>query len=144
MAYTDKTRSLNNYQKKSISVFASNLKEGTGADDIAVVTGNYKLANIPLDAVITNAYVHVLVASNAATSAAATLGTADGGAQILSGVNLKTLGKQGTLVGQVPTLTGKELYLNVTITGAATAVGSYVVVVEYLEFKKNTGELTRI
>ena len=39
--------------------------------------------------------------------------------------------------------TGAELWLNTTITGAATAVAKYLVVVEYLEFNKATGEYTK-
>jgi hypothetical protein len=40
--------------------------------------------------------------------------------------------------------TGVPLYLGVVTTGAATDVGEYVVVVEYLEFEKTTGEYTTI
>lgn len=144
MAYTDKTREDRFFQKKGESFFAAEVNEGTASYEIPAAAGNYKLANLPADAVITNAYVHVVTASDAATSASATLGTTDGGGQILTGANLKTLGKQGTFVGQVLTTTGKELYLNVSKAGATTAVGKYVVVVEYLEYRKNTGEYTKI
>ena len=85
------TRNDKFYQKKSISVFAGALVEGQ--DGVLAETGNYKLANLPEDALITNAYVNVITASDAATTAAATLGTAEGGSQLLTAVNLKTAGK---------------------------------------------------
>lgn len=131
------------YQKKSECFFAAEVNEGTESYEIGVTSDNYLLANIPPDAIITNAYIHVATASDAATSAVATLGTAEGGSEILSAADLTSTGKEGTFTGQSLTDTGKELYLGVTITGAATAVGKYKVVVEYLEYKKNTGEYTR-
>ncbi len=128
-------------QKKSISVFAGAIVEGAEVDENA---GNHLLANLPADSIITNAYVFVQTVSDAATSASATLGTASAGAQLLTGANLKTAGKQGTFVGQVATGTGVELWLNVSKSGAKTAVAKYVVAVEYLEFTKNTGEYTKV
>jgi hypothetical protein len=140
MALVNLTRTDTLFQKKSICLFAGELNEGA---ELGVTTASYHLANLPADAIITNAYIHVEKASNAATTAAATLGTTEGGSQILTGANLKTLGKQGTFVtAQSLTGTGKNLVLNVTITGAATAVGKYKVVVEYVEYRKNTGEYT--
>lgn len=144
MAFTDMTREANFSQKKGVCLFASEVAEGTESFEIPAATGNYLLANIPPDAIITNAYVQVKTASDAGTSATAKLGTAEGGTEVLSAANLKTLGKQGTFTGHVETGTGAELYLGVTVTGAATTVGKYVVVVEYLEYRKNTGELTRV
>lgn len=144
MAYTDKTRESKFMQKKSISYFAAEVFEGTESGQIAVGSGNFLLGYLPTNAIVTNAYIHVQTVSDAATSNVATLGTAEGGTQILSAANLKTLGKQGTFTGQSLTTTGKPLYLGVTTTGAATNVGKYIVVVEYLEYTKNTGEYTKI
>jgi len=144
MAYTDMTREDNFSQKKGVCLFAAEVVEGTESYEIPAATGNYLLANIPPDAIITNAYIQVKTAADAATSATAKLGTAEGGTQVLSAANLKTLGKQGTFTGHVETGTGVELYLGLTVTGAATNVANYVVVVEYLEYTKNTGELTRV
>lgn len=131
-------------QKKSECFFAAEVNEGSESYEIPAASGNYRLANIPPDAIITNAYIHVETASDAATSNAATLGTTEGGTEILSAADLKATGKEGTFTGQSLTGTGVELFLGVTVTGAATAVGKYKVVVEYLEFKKNTGEYTRM
>lgn len=144
MAHEDLTREDRFYQKKSECFFAAEVNEGVESYEIDAVSGNYLLANIPADAIITNAYIHVETASDAATTNVATLGTAEGGTEILSAGDLKSTGEQGTFTGQSLTGSGVELYLGVTVTGAATAVGKYKVVVEYMEYKKNTGELTRI
>lgn len=137
---TDLTRNSGANQKKAVSVFAATIEEGENG--VAVGAGNYQLANLPYDAIITNAYVFVQTVSDAATSATATLGTASGGTQILSAGNLKTAGKVGTFTGYSDTGTGKELWLNIAVTGAAAAAAKFVVVVEYLEHTKNTGEYT--
>lgn len=142
MALINKTRASTFAQKKSVCLFAGEVNQGTADDEIGTTTASYQLANLPADAIVTNAYIFVEKASDAATSAAATLGTAEGGGQILTAANLKTLGKQGTFAGQSLTTTGKPLVMNVTITGAATAVGKFKVIVEYVEYKKNTGEYT--
>ncbi len=144
MPYTDKTREGNFAQKKSVSVFAAEIVEGTESYEIPAETGSFLVASIPPDAIITGAYVQVKTVADAATSTAATLGTAEDGTQVLSAVDLQTLGKQGTFTGHVATGTGVDLYLGVTVTGEATNVANYVVVVEYLEYTKNTGEYTRI
>jgi hypothetical protein len=144
MANIDMTREINFAQKKGVCLFASELVEGTASYEIPAASGNYLLANIPTDAIITDAYIQVRVAADAATSSSAKLGTAEGGSQVLSAANLKTVGKQGTFTGHVVTGTGAALYLGVTVSGAATNVGEYVVVVEYVEYRKNTGEYTRI
>ena len=137
---TDVTREGNYFKKKQTSYFAGEIVEGEGS--VVQGSGNYQLANLPAGVLITNAYVFVRTASDAATSAAVTLGTASGGAQILTGANLKTAGKQGTFAGMSDTGTGKQLWLNVAVTGATSVDAKYLVVVEYLEPSKVTGELT--
>lgn len=137
------TRANEYMQKKGVCVFAGVVQEGTENGQIAKAAGNHLLANLPKDAVITNAYAHVLTASDA-TTYGITLGTASGGAQILSAANGKTAGKQGTFAGQVATGTGVELWLNVTRTGAGAVDAKYLIVVEYLEYTKNTGEYTEV
>ena len=140
---TDLTRLNDTHKKKSISVMVAPLKEGVANGEVAAATANHLLGLLPPDAIITNAYIFVHTVSDAATSYAATLGTASGGAQILTGADLKVAGKQGTFVPGVSTLTGKDLWFNGTVTGAATTVGVYSVVVEYLELNKSIGELTK-
>lgn len=145
MANVDMTRSGEFNQKKSICVMVADVVEGTnvGEGQIPAATDNFLIAKLPPDAIILGAYVHTIVASNAATSAAAKLGTTEGGSQIMSAANLKTVGKTGTFTGQVHTDTGVDVYLGLTITGAATDVAHYAVVIDYLEYTKNTGEYTR-
>ena len=131
-------------QKKSESFFAGQLNEGTGSGDIAAAAGtfNLELANLPPDCIITGAYVMIKTASDAATSAAATLGTTEGGSEILSSIDLTTVAQDGTFTGASLTGTGVTLHLEIVYTGATTAVGEYIVVVEYLEYTKKTGEYT--
>ena len=143
MANIDLTRTGELAQKKGVCVFSGLLVEGTGNGELGILTDNYHLGKLPPDAIITNAYIHIVTASDAATSNTGKLGTAEAGSQILSAANLKTLGKQGTFTGQSKTATGVDVFLTTTIVGAATAVGEYVVTVEYLEYTKNTGEYTK-
>lgn len=141
MAYVNLTRKANNSCKKSKSYFATQVD--VKDSDVGLVTTNLLLANLPPNAIITEAYVHREVASNAATSSTVALGTTEGGAQIMAAADLKGTGKVGSLVGQILTGSGKPLYAALTITGAQTA-GKFYVVVEYLEPTKVTGELTKV
>lgn len=141
MANVNLTRKGNNSCKKSKSYFATQLD--VKDSDVGLVTTNLLLANLPPNAIITDAYVHREVASNAATSASVALGTTEGGAQIMAAADLKGTGKIGSLVGQILTGSGKPLFAALTITGAQTA-GKFYVVVEYLEPNKVTGELTKV
>lgn len=142
MAYTNMLREKEFAQKKQENFAVAELAEGTASFEIPAASGNYKLFNLPANALITDAYIFVDVVSNAATSNTATLGTAEGGSQILSAANLKTLGKQGTFTGVSNTTTGLPVFLGITVVGATTAAAKFKVVVKYLECRKNTGEYT--
>ena len=143
----DKTRANRFMQKKSECFFAAEVNEGSEdweIDSADAETDNL-LANLPPNSIITNAFIHVKTVSDAATSATGTLGTTDGGAEILSAANLKAAtGKVGTFAGQSLTGTGVGLYLRIVYVGAVTNVGEYLVVVEYMEYDKNTGEYTNV
>ena len=141
MANTDITRKDKLAQKRSISVFANLLREG---EEIAGASDNYLLANLPANAVIIDASIQVLVGSDAATSAVATLGTTEGGTEILSAADLTTVGAEGTYTGDSATDTGVQLFLGVTTVGATTEIGKYVVRVDYVEYDKSTGEYTQL
>lgn len=141
MAYVNLTRKANNSCKKSKSCFATELD--VKDSDVGLVSANLLLGNLPPNAIITDAYLHRVVASNAATTATVALGTAEAGAQIMAAADIKGTGKVGSLVGQILTGSGKPLYAALTITGAQTA-GKFYVVVEYLEPNKVTGELTKV
>jgi hypothetical protein len=148
MANLNYSRALKFNEKRITSVFSAELNESATPDakngTIGVASQNYLLGVLPPNAIVTNAYVFVKTAANAATSSAATLGTAEAGSQLASAINLKTLGKQGTFTGALDTGTGAQIFLGITNTGAANPVGKYVVVVEYLEYTKGVGELTNI
>lgn len=141
MAYVNLTRKANNSCKKSKSYFAAELV--VKDPDVGLVSVNLLLGNLPPNAIITDAYLHRVVASNAATTATVALGTVEAGAQIMAAADIKGTGKVGSLVGQILTGSGKPLYAALTITGAQTA-GKFYVVVEYLEPNKVTGELTKV
>lgn len=144
MAYTSLLRDKKFALKKTECFAALEINEGTERGDIGVATAYYKICNLPPDAIITNAYVHVKTASNAATSNTIKLGTTEAGSEILSAVNAKTEGKQGTFTGQSLTGSGVAVYLTATIVGASTATAEFVVVIEYMEYTKNNGEYTSI
>jgi len=146
MAYTDYTREKDFMQKKAESFCAIELNEGTASYEMPVAGGTVSLANLPPDCIITNAYIHVKTVSDAVTSSTGKIGTTDGGSEVLSAANLKAaVGKVGTFTGQSLTGTGKTLYFNVAkVGGDGTAVGKVVIVVEYLEYTKKTGEYTSL
>ena len=141
MAYKDLTRKGNNSCKKAEGFFAT-LIDVTDAD-VGLVTTNLLLAKLPPNAIIMDAYVHRVTASNAATTATIALGTAEGGAQVMAAADLKGTGKIGSLAAQSLTGSGKPLYAALTITGAQTA-GKFYVVVNYLEPHRVSGELTPV
>ncbi len=141
----DLTRLLDGFQKKTKCIFSVLLVEGTDTDQGEIVTGdsNHLLALLPPNALITEAYIAVEVVGDDTTTQVGSLGSASGGAQILSAADLQTLGKEGTFVAGVNTGTGMELWFNAANgTDDSTNVGKYRVFVEYIEYEKNTGEYT--
>ena len=145
MASTSLVRAKTLSQKKSVSFFAARMTQAVtpGEGELSRATANYLLANLPEKALITNAFIMVNTASDAATSAVGTLGTTEAGTQILSAADLKVAGAQGTFTGELDTGTGLPLYLRVAVTGAVTVDADITVMVEYVEYEKTTGEYTR-
>lgn len=147
MAHTSLVRAKTLAQKKSESFFAARLVQSatpeTDEGTLGTATANYKLANLPENCLITGAYIMVNTAADSVTSATGSLGTAEGGTEILSAADLKATGVQGTFTGELDTGSGVELYLRLVLSGATTAVGDFTIVVEYLEYEKTTGEYTR-
>lgn len=108
------------------------------------LTESFLVGKLPPNAVITNAYVFATTASNAATTDVVVIGTTDGGAEIMSAGNAKSLGKTGTFAAQTATTgTGKNVWVKHTVTGAKTA-GELYAVVEYLEIDRTNGEYTPV
>lgn len=140
----DLSRNANFQQKKGISVFTGMVKEGSEPGQIAVTSGNHLLGYLPPDSIITNAYIFVKVDSDA-TTVVGTLGTSSGGSQILSAADLDAaVGATGTFAGRSLTGSGVPVWFGITYTGSPTAIGEYIIVIEYLEYTKATGELTKI
>ncbi len=148
MAYLSLTRALKNAQKRGVCLMTAIINEGTNAEtDIdGITTGgvNYKIGNLPENAIIQDAYVFVETVSDAATSAVIDIGTTEGGTEIVAAADAATLGDQGTAAAKQDTGTGVEVFLTKTTTGVATNVGEYVVVIEYVEYEKATGEYTSL
>lgn len=148
MANTNVTRVGTLAQKKVKRVLSVHVGpdffDAAKAAGAAANAGNYLVANLPRDAVLTDAYVVVDEVSNAATAATVALGTAEGGAQIMAAADVKAaVGVVGSLVGKLKTGNGMPVYMALTYTGATTNYGSYTVVVEYTEFRKTSGEYTK-
>lgn len=144
MANENVSRGLKFNEKRESRYMCVELSEAAALNamngEITAVSQNYLIGRLPANALITNAYVFTKTASNAATTAVATLGTAEAGTQIMSAGNLKTLGKTGTFTAITDTSTGVNVYLGIVLTGAATPVGKYVVVIEYLEYKRSPSQ----
>lgn len=136
MANTDITRTGEFAQKKESCVLALYIDKEVG--EVFTAAGNYLVANLPPEAVITNAFVSTDVVSDAG---AVTVGTTEGGTEILSAGDTTALGKTGTFTGQ--SLTGSGTPVFMTVAAAMTA-GRFTVIVEYIEYRKHTGEYTQI
>lgn len=134
-------------QKRESRFFVAHIVEGTDADKGQIpgaTDGNYHIGNLPENAIVLDSFVQVVSGSDAATSQAATLGTTSGGSEILSAIDMKTPGFDGTFTGRSNTGTGKQVWLGVNATGAGTNVGEYIVVIEYLEYDVTNGEYTSL
>ncbi len=105
-------------------------------------TETFKIAKLPGNALITNAYFFNTVQSNAATTDVLIMGTAENGSQIVSAGDAKAAGKTGTAAAMQSTGTGVDVWVKHTVTGAKTA-GETVAVIEYLELDKTNGEYTQ-
>ena len=126
----DLRRTLNGFKKKSEAVFSILFAEGTDYEQIAVATGNHELFNLPPNSVVTEAFIVVETAGDSTTSVVITMGTAAGGAQIMTGGDGRALGRSGTTVAGVNSGTGATVWLRIVNTGGtATNVGRFRLVV---------------
>lgn len=128
--------------KKTVSLFALELAIGASQDQVPLAGGSFLIGKLPPNSIITSAFAFVKEASDG-TTAVATLGTASGGTQVMTGGDLATAGKSGTTVVS-DTGPGRDLWLNVAFTGTPTAKGKFVVTVEYYEYAKNNGDYTAL
>lgn len=137
-------------QKKVESYFAVDIVEQPVGDIIpdiqSFATDNYHLANIPKHSIITNAYAFVKTPVMSTGAVAIDLGTSEGANDVLVGANLTLLGKQGVFPGKQLNAAQVPLFATVTNNGSPifSSKGNFVIVVEYFEYKLNSGEYTPI
>ena len=131
----------NNLEKKQESRSASVIEEGL--DGFGTTTESYKLIKLPWNSLITDAYVMVEEASSLA-STTVTLGTTEGADDIMQAADLTTAGKQGTFAGEQIVKIGKPVFANFDYPNAGDTTGKFILVVEYLEYRKGTGEYTKL
>lgn len=100
--------------------------------------------NLPEQSLIVGAHVIVEEASNAATSAAITVGTGEGKTDIITTADLKAKAVTSDVELAIATGSGTPLVVGLEYVGAVTNVGKAQVIVEYIEYTKNSGEYTKI
>lgn len=136
MAAIQATRVANFMTKKLLSQMVIAIDEAAKGPGGVVAAGDYLVAHLPEHCVIQNAYVFTTVAGTGAV----TLGTSEGGSEILATGDVATPGESGAPAAKQYTGSGLEVYLGTTAdTGAV-----YYAVIEYLELGVNTGSLTRV
>ena len=132
----DLTREGTFNQKREVRVMACRLPFSlTGA-----VTESLRVARLPANAVVVNAFFFNTVQSNA-TSDVLIMGTAENGTQLVSAGDAKAAGRTGTTTAMSNTGTGVDVWVKHTVTGTKTA-GETVAVVEYIELDMTNGEYT--
>jgi hypothetical protein len=137
MANKNVTRAGDAHQKKTLSLFCVAIGVDS-ADTFNDASDNYLVGYLPPNAVITAAYVNTKVISDAAT---VTVGTTEGGTEILSAGTTAAVGINGTFTGRSDTGTGVPIHVTL---GAVVTTGDVRVVIEYDEYELNTGEMTKI
>ncbi len=138
MANTNVTRSDSFFTKKLLSQMVVNIDFASKSPDGAIgPLGNYLVARLPEHCVLQNAYVFTTKAGTGTVD----VGTTEGGAEIVSAASVASTGLDGTLVSNLYTGTGIDIYMELS---AAVGNGEFYVVIEYLELGVDTGSMTRI
>ena len=138
MAYNDITRYSTNAQKKTVNILAVHLNNETRK--YFPIAGNYLIANLPPNTIIIEGFIYVNEVSNGGTCL---IGVNEAGSEILSAAAVGTKGKRGTAGTTMPLNfpTGTPVYLRIP---TKPTTGDFIVIVEYIEHTKNTGEYTTI
>ena len=134
MANKNVTRVGNTHEKKSLNYMVVTVDADTRKEFDAA--GNYLVGYLPERAVIQQAEVWTNTLSDAGVI---TVGTTEGGAEILSAGDSGAPGTTGTFAGKSNTGTGVPVF--VTLAAPATT-GDFNVVIEYVELTLSTGFLT--
>ena len=135
MANRNNTRAGTAHLKKTLSLFAVAIGAEQAAD-YADASGNYLVGYLPADAVIVDAKVATKVASDAG---AVTVGTTEGGSEILTAGDSTTPGLSGTFAGESMTNTGVPVFVNLD---AVVTAGDFHVIIEYQEYTLANGDMT--
>lgn len=140
----DLTRQRKNAQKRASSFFVAEIVEGEDGVDATAGDMAHLVGNLPPNAIILDASIQTLVGSDGGT-ATGTIGSTSTGSNIMTAGDLDAVGSSGNNpTERVVTGTGMEVWLRVAYSSAATNVGKYLVVIEYLEYDKTTGEYTSL
>jgi hypothetical protein len=137
MANKNVTRVCNNMQKATRSLMTI-VVDTAVSDDYQDASNNYLVGYLPPGAIITNAEVSTDVISDAAT---VTLGTTEGGTEILSAGSTAAVGITGTFTGKSQTGSGVPVYMAL---GAAATTGRFVAAIVYDELELYNGDLTKV
>ena len=135
----DRTRSLNSMQKREISVASFFFGDNAHLDFDAA--GDYKILQLPPNSLILRCKI---VSTAPFPIYQLRLGTTPGGTEITSTFNLAFRGTRRTaLFIDDPdfSISGRSIYLSIP---AALPKLAWIILVEYIEFKKTSGEYTRI
>lgn len=159
-----------NAQRRSVSVMAIELEEGTSAlNNIPGTTGAFHVANLPPNSVVLRTMIHVLAAATA-TSSTLKLGTTDGGTELFpvaidatalkvrrfpyaafgaiddDGLASATTADAATngVLATLYTATGMPVIVTATVDTMTARTGKYLILIEYIEFDKTTGEYTSL
>ena len=134
----DRTRSLGSMQKREISVASFFFGDGGHVDFDAA--GTYKILRLPPNSLILRSKINSMEAMPISVS----VGFTPTGTQIASSTNLNGVGTRRTnlfIFDHLFTRSERFVYLHLP---AALPKGAWILVVEYIEFKKTSGEYTRI
>ena len=137
MANKNTTRAGKTHLKKSVCLMSIQIG-ALQAGDYNDASNNYLVGYLPPGAIITDAKVVTKVISDAAT---VTLGTTEGGTQIMSAGTTTGVGINGTFTGESDTDTGKPVHMTL---GAAVTTGDVRILISYEEYDLNTGDMTVI
>tara|TARA_R110002153_G_scaffold268174_3_gene432773 strand:+ start:1418 stop:1852 length:435 start_codon:yes stop_codon:yes gene_type:complete len=141
MAFKNTTRAGKTHLKKSVCLMSIQIGALQSAD-YNDASNNYLVGYLPPGAIVTDAKVVTKVISDAGTGVTPiTLGTTEGGTEIMSAGDSDAVGITGTFTGEFDTDTGKPVYMTL---GAVVTTGDVRLLISYEEYDLNTGDMTVI
>lgn len=159
MATRNITRTLGKHQKRGVSVFAA-LLSSASTGELLVSGDSYELFKLPPNSLVISRDVHIRTANNCSSTAVLDVGI-DGGSEFVNDANLKATAGTSGIAAPTATVTGDAETVSVAgifvpkfypTGGTVTAkpvfgandvtAGECLVIIEYIEIDKATGELT--